>query len=459
MSLALPSDWIITRYLDIPLVSPDALDEVMTYELQRHIPFDIGSVLFNYRIAGMINGIYRIIIIFVVKDKIQLLNEALSKIGVSIGNIGISYLYALNLISYNRNKTKFFTHTLGRIKHFKLKDKQEGESVFYFSWGRLIFWITINGIPIVQHILPYSGINDIQDIWTDFLSDVIEQNSSLTTINQIILFGDVPSGLSEYMTTTTKYKVNHMKKILGLSFIKDTSDTYQRKSVIEEKLLLELAPSIGASLSGLGTDILSIKLQPKKHDKAAKLSKLVTAALIFIMVILFCGIGWSRFSQNKAVLEKIEQNIANNKQSISGYLLISSELDNMNKQIKIISDDHANSISSIRILAELSKIIPDDTYLTDIVLTNKSEDNVGNKQLIISGYSRASSNLIEILENSDLFEDVEYIAPIITDVKGERFMIKSLIADDISSVHNKAYGYREQDVEENSVNKAIGKAL
>ncbi|MBF0474169.1 MAG: PilN domain-containing protein, partial [Nitrospirae bacterium] len=174
------------------------------------------------------------------------------------------------------------------------------------------------------------------------------------------------------------------------------------------------------------------------------------------------AIGFSRFSHKKAQLEAIEQNITKNNPKISNYLVKAAELDAVNKQIKILQDEQDKSVSSISILTELSKIIPDNTYLTDFVITNKSEDKSNGRQLIISGYSKASSTLIEIMEHSSIFEGVEFIAPIITEVKGERFMIKAMIVDSEDDVDKKMQ--KDSPVNQNiskkdSVNNTAGKKL
>jgi hypothetical protein len=437
VSIALPLDWMMIKFLDIPLSNPDALDEIMTYEVQRHIPFDITNVLYSYRLVGKINELYRVILLYVTKDRVQLLEQAINKSGLIIENIGIASFYVLNLISYNRNKTKIFMNTVGRIKSLKPKEKLEAEGVIVFSRDIFSFWITINGLPIVQQKFDdfIDNSNNIAAIWTEinlFIEQYLIGFGAITPIiiNQIILFGDNLKELSEHISSTSNYKVNHVKKIIGLLFPIDSENSYQRKSIGQEKHLLELAPSIGASLSGFGVDVISIKIHSKKQNIKEFASQITAVALIIIIFISFCVIGESKYSHKRAILSLIEQNIMENNPKISNYLVLSSQLDEINHKSKILQDDKKNSVSAIGVLIELSKIIPDDTYLTDIVVSNKAEDNSNNQQLIISGYSRASSNLIEILEHSNQFKGAEFIAPIIADVKGERFMIKSLIMND-----------------------------
>ncbi|MBF0474170.1 MAG: hypothetical protein HQK93_10660, partial [Nitrospirae bacterium] len=269
VSAALPSEWIITKYLNIPLPNPDALDGIMTFEIQRHIPFDISNVLYNYRIAGMTNGLYSIIIMFVIKEKVQNLNEALKKAGLNIETISSSSLCELNLISYCELRTNILDNMRGALSSFKSKAKQEARIVIYTCGDSIIFWVIIKDKPIVQHSLLFSEIIDIATFWTEITSE-IEQYLAICIIKQIILLGDNLIGLAEQIKSTTNYKVRHLKKLSGVSFPNDSDTQYQRKSITEEKLTLELAPSIGASLTGNGNDILSIKIQPKKHNVVSK---------------------------------------------------------------------------------------------------------------------------------------------------------------------------------------------
>lgn len=66
---------------------------------------------------------------------------------------------------------------------------------------------------------------------------------------------------------------------------------------------------------------------------------------------------------------------------------------------------------------ELSRIVPDSSHLTN--LTMKGD------RIEVSGFSKASSELIPLIEGSDLFEAVEFVSPVVKvpGFDGDRFTI------------------------------------
>jgi general secretion pathway protein L len=74
----------------------------------------------------------------------------------------------------------------------------------------------------------------------------------------------------------------------------------------------------------------------------------------------------------------------------------------------------------LRILKELTQIIPDNTWLFNLRLSQQT--------LEISGMSRSASDLIPLLEKSGWLTKTEFASPIVTDAsKLEHFKIKAEI--------------------------------
>jgi general secretion pathway protein L len=85
----------------------------------------------------------------------------------------------------------------------------------------------------------------------------------------------------------------------------------------------------------------------------------------------------------------------------------------MQKEIDIIEKARTDiqqikdlASSKLQILEDLTKIIPDDSWLTDF------EFNADEKKVTLSGYSTSASKLIPILEESKLFTNVKFTSPI-----------------------------------------------
>ena len=91
-------------------------------------------------------------------------------------------------------------------------------------------------------------------------------------------------------------------------------------------------------------------------------------------------------------------------------------MDNFMKILKSIKKENPLKLP---VLNELTKIIPQDTWLSEVML----KDN----ELEIKGLSESASKLIPILENSSQFLDASFNGSITKQKEGENFAIKSKI--------------------------------
>ena len=73
-------------------------------------------------------------------------------------------------------------------------------------------------------------------------------------------------------------------------------------------------------------------------------------------------------------------------------------------------------ISKLKILKELTQIIPEEMWLTRFSYSEKK----GERKVDLSGYAEAASEIIPILEESELFEDVKFKSSIVKDKKSDK---------------------------------------
>ena len=73
----------------------------------------------------------------------------------------------------------------------------------------------------------------------------------------------------------------------------------------------------------------------------------------------------------------------------------------------------------VDVLAELTARLPDDTWLTDLRLSDA--------HMQLSGYANSAATLVPIIENSPMFEGARLSGPVLPDssVQRERFSIEA----------------------------------
>ena len=86
-------------------------------------------------------------------------------------------------------------------------------------------------------------------------------------------------------------------------------------------------------------------------------------------------------------------------------------------QIAAIRSEKQAAVPLVSILEEMSRVIPDSTWLTDI--------EINGNEVVFSGYSESAAALIPLLEESKLFQAPTFRTPVVrvTNQSGDRFTI------------------------------------
>jgi Tfp pilus assembly protein PilN len=109
------------------------------------------------------------------------------------------------------------------------------------------------------------------------------------------------------------------------------------------------------------------------------------------------------------------------------------EVEQMQKEIAAIESKidslekiKADDTSKLQLLKELTQIIPEEMWLTQF----SYQERKGKKEIDLSGYATAASELIPILEESKLFEDVKFKSSIVRDKESnkEKFNVTASVS-------------------------------
>jgi general secretion pathway protein L len=153
----------------------------------------------------------------------------------------------------------------------------------------------------------------------------------------------------------------------------------------------------------LDINLMPVALRPKKKKSKKKIAAVVVSCLV---VLLAGGLLITNILQTNARITELDAQLAELKVAARAVEALQKEIEQTEKydaEIKQIKDA---DVSKLKILEELTMLIPDDSWLTDF------EFNGDEKKIILSGYSTSASKLIPILEDSKLFEKVKFTSPI-----------------------------------------------
>jgi general secretion pathway protein L len=169
-----------------------------------------------------------------------------------------------------------------------------------------------------------------------------------------------------------------------------------------------LAIPLSLALKGLrrapiDLNLIPVALRPKKKRSKKKIAALLIASF---SIVLSIALLVQNVLTTRAQIAELDTEISGLKVQAQAVEAMQKEIDAIEKARTDIQQIKDLASSKLQILEDLTKIIPDDSWLTDF------EFNADEKKITLSGYSTSASKLIPILEESKLFTNVKFTSPI-----------------------------------------------
>jgi general secretion pathway protein L len=143
---------------------------------------------------------------------------------------------------------------------------------------------------------------------------------------------------------------------------------------------------------------------------------LAAAAAILVLALGAAAVMGPFIAEEKRA-DALAQQLASARQQAEAAQRLEKEIAQQRAAANFLVDRKGERASALDILAELTRLAPDDTYLASAQFTGT--------QLQLSGVSRSASGLIGLFEKSDLFHKAEFRSPVTPDpaTGRERFVI------------------------------------
>jgi len=180
---------------------------------------------------------------------------------------------------------------------------------------------------------------------------------------------------------------------------------------------------------GLAPD--AVDISDEDADKAAPLNVLpktqgprqgriatgIGLAIGIVAIALLAAVIYLPLERQRLRAEALEQDVAEAKEEADTSRRLQDEIDRMTNQGRFIVEKKKQQPPFIEILNEVTRLLPDNTWLFRMRFFE------GDVQTF--GYSPAASRLIGTIEESDLFRDAQFRAPMTRDqrVDADRFHI------------------------------------
>jgi general secretion pathway protein L len=397
VSVAMPREKVIARFIRLPVAAKENLTKVLEYEMPKYTPFERGEIYFDYCLLKEEKDWLHLFAVFARKTEVDPYVSLLKKMGIQPNSIQIPSVAALNLFFYNKGGSENETSVL---------------------------------IDVAE---PFFEMNLVQGKnWREsFHLPLPKERKEAKMISTFKRSGDVDSpanstffvyGLSADETILTNLKeANELKGVLLPPMDRIQGERQGSKPH-------GIYASIGIPLRGLITPWVDLNLLPPEMRK--KVRQIGKPLLILLTSLaLFFGLTWGAgmVIHYKKEWNAVNVEIRNRRPEVEALEKLQKQKDDRRKEMAELDQIRSGEVSKVDVLGELTRVLPETTWIWNL--------KYNGKEIELSGFADSASDLIPLLDKSPLFEKVEFMAPVTKEMQmrgdgnkeKERFKIKARI--------------------------------
>jgi hypothetical protein len=433
--ISIPDKWTITKFIDIPSMKgkgKGALANLMRFEIERHIPFEIDDVTYDFMVLDEEDGKYITFFVVAQKERVDFVKDFLDKLALQPDSITLSSYAVLNTIELEGMSVGGWQDIIGIVrKSDALGRKGETNALLYVEKGYINVALIKDGMCIdMRCIVTFPGkttVDYIKDI-SIFLNEAPAIKAS-EKIGRLILAGEESADTIFRRELDKDFVekgvvVGHVSRFTGS---------------ISGVRLNGLSSTVGACYAGLGIGTYNINLLPHKGDyEIKKIAPLATKIFAVMLVIIITAILAVDILKQGEAIRDVDAALEANKPLVNVLEKLSSDIQSIKKSSDVLHDIKDGEMT-LEILAELALILPKDSWITNLNYKGFEikETKKNGGELIINGFAASSSILIPLLEDSPLFEKVEFVGSIKKTGDKEQFKISARIVKPSDNVKDK----------------------
>jgi general secretion pathway protein L len=378
--LGIPRRDIVLRYLDLPSEVADNLKQAVYYQVQSFEPTEESSFYYDYVQLGSQAPSKKLTILLAMIRKASLDEhlQLLRGFGIRPSSVIGSSMGLANLFLQN--------HKDLNDKTFVLVDL--GASAFELLAVR-------NGAFAYSREVPREG----DQRWSDLvLCEASEAASKMrlepdSALEKVVLAGESSESAFEQIRA----------QIPDCELLSDSI----RFAMTDEtkRCIQEAASAMGLAYTGMiRRPLIKMNLLPSDlRIRQTRWAYVPMAILGLAIIALLFAWGFHDVVQNRKLIKRLDRIIESNNAPVERVKSLRIQAGALETKVKSFEDLVRKKDMNLEILQELTVILPMDTYLNNYV------NREGTIQLV--GISGSSADLIQKLDKSPFFKDVQARAP------------------------------------------------
>lgn len=410
-----PRNDIILKYIDIPAPAKEDIKAILEYEIEKHVPLNKDDIYYDFQIIKKKEvSLYNILIAASRKPQVDHFINLLKEASVIPSLISLSTVSNINLLSFNNYDQNIFNAVIeigflsvnisfildGSVSFSKSAPIPENQ-----NWRKCLSENAVSG----------DKLQTIAENFTEFL--LKEINLSLVS------YREIPSNkpidcfyLSGGGLLARPVKKLLEQKISGTVHLLDPLAKFQKNDISEDDRNF-LTNAIGTGIQNhiknkFCINFLPASLRKYAKDHSFKTMLILTGVFMFLLLV----IAFSIFLKTSSSLNKIENKLNKIKKEVIAADNMEREYEKIIRQKLTLQEIQINNPSRLRILKELTSLLPSDLWLSNLVIKQDAAE--------ITGSADSTSKLVPLLEKANIFSDVHFIDSIKRIKNRERFKIK-----------------------------------
>ncbi len=382
-SVGLPRSLATVKVLELPPAVGGRLEQMVAFELERHVPFPAEDAAFDFLpLPGARGAPQRVLVVAgerrTVDRALRLLEEA--RLAPRSLTVACHDLTAL-LGAWAKTKRAVWIHVVGddaELLFLEGRDLRLSRSVPIGSEAELAGEIAKS--------LMHLGWEELAGLWVSG-----DRAREVLASPDLARLGAVPS--PPPLSSGAK------KAVASLG---DSANGLT---------LLALATGLGPRHRPL--NLLPPALRPRHFTWG----QWITAANVLAAALLGLGLLFAQGYQNQRHLTRLNAAIRALDPEVKAVERVMAEVERKRQLLATLQSAEESALHPLPLLRELTELIPPDAWLTTISLDTKSVE--------LTGQATAANQLIPLLEGSPRLEKVEFASPVTKGRDKEQFRIKA----------------------------------
>lgn len=372
--ICVPQEQAIVQQFFLPLAAQANLRQAVEYELQRRLPFRREDVFYDYIPMGKRGDKIGLYLLAIPKKSVAGVLGILESFGIRPQGIETTVTAMANCLLFCKGVFSGSAAVIGGHDHdwemIGIQNQPNGwrpsPKLLFSHWAPQTAWA--------------------QGPVKEMLRECLERSPDLYAwgdLDALFRSADVPT--PQYVDLVALGN----ERLMG------------GESIAHPYFL----PALGAALRGVREASITTGVLHEEDADSRGWQTLSRLNLILIAFVLLAALAWgaSFAVKDELRLRQLQRENKKIEPAVEVLRREETELDRLRKELKVLTDLDRRKGEVLRVLDELSKIVPTNAYLSNF----RYRDQVLEAQ----GNAENASALIPLLERSPLFENVAFNAP------------------------------------------------